>query len=402
MATMTQDSTRTGINEWSTPRVPKGYTYRLAGMGFRPSDADITGDIERLVRSLITNSTDQSNINLHFDELYGELMLKLAQILNRRDLFFDDRQKFFGFLKVSLDRHRKTLIQRFAFTMKRTGIKPSKNRCDAEPIEHVRLDHHTHDPHKDDPHKAVKIELDDDEHGVSNFFGVESGREEADAFESVEKFVVTYLTPIEAVVVRQEMEPNDAAYVYAYVENDEGDKTGKFKIRDRHKAQGVGLELGAYKKILGRIRLKMETIRKGHNMSENTELHQQRLAELQLCEIFNVQVPAHVDPVVKRRCFTIAARDNYDKVTKEVASLLEQVGAYVPKKHGDVMACFGVLWEANHRGCRLCALEETCKTRAANVGLADSDFHIDKRLLATKAAKTPMILPKIEPPQDGV
>jgi len=136
-------------------------------------------------------------------------------------------------------------------------------------------------------------------------------------------------------------------------------------------------------------------------MNEQNELQQSRLAELQLCEIFNVQVPAHVDPVVKRRCFTIAARDNYEKVTAEVATLLEAVGAHVPKKHGDTMACFGVLWEANHRSCTLCALEESCKTSAANVGLDKSDFRLDKRLLGTKATKTPMILPRIEPPQDG-
>lgn len=381
------------IKPWRSVPVPQGFVLRMIGLGFRPTDTDIAGDIDRLIRSIVSPSTDHSNINLHFDEMYGELMLKVAQLLNRQDLFFEDRKKFFGFLKVSLTRHKNTLIQRHAFTMKRTGIKPKDGEYD---MTHARTDEH--DPHLDDPHKPVKISLDDDEHGVSNFFGVDSGREDIETNEVITKFIDDHLTPIEAMVIRQEMEPNDASYTYAFVEHSDGKQgNGKFKIRDLHKAQGLGLELGAYKKILTRVRTKMEPLFKNKTMNENTDLQQIRLAELQLCQIFNIQVPGHVDPVIKRRCFTIAARDNFDKVTSDVATLLEAVGAYVPKKHGDTMACFGVLWEANHRSCTLCALEESCKTAATQVGM--DKVRIDKKLLGTKATKTPMILPKIEPPQ---
>lgn len=398
---MTQDTTSTAIEPWKSVQVPRGFILRMAGLGFRPTDDDIVGDIDRLIKSIITNKTDHSNINLHFDEMYGELMLKLAQLLNRQDLFFDDRKKFFGFLKVALVRHKNTLIQRYAFTMKRTGIKPKDQEDD---MNHAQLDEHeARNPHDDDPHKTVKIELDDDEHGVSNFFGVESGREAIETMEVLNQFIEAHLTPLEALVIRQELEPNDASYVYAYVEHSDGDKgTGKFKIRDLHKAQGVGMELNAYKKVLTRVRTKMEPLfKEGKTMNEQNEQQQTRLAELALCEIFNIQVPSHVDPIIKRRAFTIAARDNFDKVDSEVSILLERVGAYVPKKHGDTMACFGVLWEANHRSCTLCALEESCKTNASNVGMDQPGFHLDKRLLGTKATKTPMILPKIEPAQDG-
>ncbi|MGV0949159.1 MAG: hypothetical protein ACOYB3_00705 [Azonexus sp.] len=389
------------IDTWKAVVVPRGFVLRMAGMGFRPTDDDITGDIDRLIRAVVGQHTDHSNVNLHFDEMYGELMLKLAQLLNRQDLFFDDRKKFFGFLKVALTRHKNTLIQRYAFTMKRTGVKPKDQE---DTVDHAQLDEPVlRNPHDDDPHKPVNISLDDDEHGIANFFGVESGREAIESAEILNKFIDTHLTPVEAIVIRQEMEPNDASYVYAYVEHNDGGKAnGKFKIRDLHKAQGIGLELNAYKKVMARVKVKMEPLFKGKKiMNEQNDLQQIRFAELQLCEIFNIQVPAHVDPIIKRRAFTIAARDNYDKVNSDVASLLEQVGAYVPKKHGDTMACFGVLWESNHRSCTLCALEESCKTAAAQVGLDQPDFKLDKRLLGTKATKTPMILPKIEPPQDG-
>lgn len=397
MAQTTLDTNRTPINTWKPVQVPQGFVLRMIGLGFRPTDDDISGDIDRLIRSVISSSTDLTNINLHFDEMYGEMMLKVAQLLNRPELFFEDRRKFFGFLKVSLIRHKNTLIQRYVFTEKRTGIKPKDGEHD---MNHAQLDEHHHDPHNDDPHKPVKISLDDDENGTANFFGVDSGREDADTHEVVQHFINEHLTPVEALVLRQEMEPNDAAYTYAYVEHNDGKGgAGKFKIRNLHKAQGIGLEMGAYKKILARVRTKMEPLFKNKTMNENNDLQQMRLAELQLCQIFNIQVPGHVDSVIKRRCFTIAARDNFDKVTGEVASLLEMVGAYVPKKHGDTMACFGVLWEEAHRSCTLCALEESCKSAAAQVGV--DKIRIDKKLLGTKATKTPMILPKIEPPADN-
>lgn len=393
-----------GTTDWKTVEVPKGLILRLAGLGFRPTEDDISGDIDRLVRSIITNNTDQSNVHLHFDEMHGEMMLKLAQILNRNDLFFQDRKKFFGFIKVAMTRHKNTLIQRYAFTEKRTGIKHKDMAEQGNDMNHHAQLEDAHDAHlhaADDLHKPIKLQLDDDEHGVANYFGVDSGREAIETTEILERFINEHLTPVEALVIRQELEPNEAAYVYAYVEYNDSDKSGKFKIRDLHKAQGLGMELANYKKVLSRLRPKMEPLFKGTTMNEQNETNQVRLAELQLCEIFNIQVPSHVDPIIKRRCFTIAARDNYEKVTAEVASLLEAVGAAVPKKHGDTMSCFGVLWEKNHRGCLLCALEESCRERAANVGLAKEEFHLDKRLLGAKSAKTPMILPKIEPPQPG-
>lgn len=391
----------TPIVKWKTIRVPETIVLRLIGQGFRPTDTDIAEDVDRLVKSIIGSSTDASNVNLHFEEMYGEMMLKLAQLLDRKDLVFENRQKFFGFLKVALTRHRNTLIQKHAFTLKRTGIRaPREDGLSTHVDIHEEKDHN---PHDDDPHKPVRLMLDDDEHGVANYVGVDSGRYSAETMEDFNKYVSDTLAPVEAIVLRQELEPNDAAYVYAYVEHGSSGKDGKFKIRDLHKAQGVGMELTAYRKVLARVRAKMEPLfqKKTKTMTDQSNVRQTRLAELQLCEIFNLQVPSHVDPEIKRRCFTLAARDNYDKVTPDVAELLEQVGAYIPKKHGDTMSCFGVLWESKHRGCKLCALEDSCRAKAAQVGLAKEGFQVDKKLLGTRASKVPMILPKIEPPPDG-
>lgn len=122
-----------------------------------------------------------------------------------------------------------------------------------------------------------------------------------------------------------------------------------------------------------------------------------RLAELQLCEEFGLQVPAHIAPFIKRRLFTIAARDNAEKVLKnpELVPLLEAVGAYVPVKMGENLRCFGVLWENNHRVCSACGLQESCMVAAQNVGL--DSIKISPRLLGTKLTRTPWLLDKIEP-----
>ena len=390
----------TEVPSWQTIQVPQAYVYRMAGLGFRPSDEDLVGDVDRLVKSIVVNSTDESNVDLQFEEMRGELMLKVAMILNRRDYFFPDRQAFFGFLKTSLVRHKQTHIQRIVFTEKRTGIKHRKKTD--EPKRETDAHHDFMAP--EEPTKPIKIELDDDESGAANFFGTDSGRDNLDEMEAVNAFIDMYLTSHEAMVLRQEIEPNDAAYVYAYVDNHDGDRQGKFKIREIHKAKGVGLELPAYKKTLAAVRQKLEYKFKGKRMSENTEDQKVRQAEVKLCEIFNMQVPSHVDPMIKRRAFTIAARVNFDKVkiTKDVEALLETVGAYTPKKYGENLGCFGVLWEEGQRTCSLCSIEESCKERAANLGLNRNDVHLSRKLLGTTMTRTPLILPKIEPvPEEG-
>lgn len=402
MAAMIQDLTHTTEASWQPVKVPQAYVYRLAGMGFRPSAEDIAGDVSRLVKSIVANSIDDSNINLHFDEMYSELMLKVAVILNRRDYFFPDRKAFFGFLKISLVRHKKTHVQRHAFTFKRTGIKHPKRGT--EPEQFKESEAHQDFMAPQEPHKTVKIELDDEESGAVNYFGVDDGHADREAMEDIEEFIRTKLNWAEAGVLRQELEPNDDAMLRAYVDNNEGESTGNFKIRSSNKVMGLGFDKHGnlnYKKVLAQIRVKLEAHLKEKRMSENTEEQKIRAAELQLCQIFNMQVPAHVDAAIKRRAFTIAARVNFDKITKDVEALLEAVGAISPKKYGENIGCFGVLWEKGQRQCELCSIEDACQERASNVGLDSDDVRLSRKLLGTTMTRTPLILPKVEPAPEG-
>ena len=86
---------------------------------------DLTGDIERMIGILVTPYVDDSNPLMHRDELQAECRAKLAAILHAGHLHrCPTRAKAFGFIKTSMKNHIRSLVQKFAFTEKRTGVKP--------------------------------------------------------------------------------------------------------------------------------------------------------------------------------------------------------------------------------------------------------------------------------------
>lgn len=86
---------------------------------------DLTGDIERMIGILVTPYVDDSNPLMHRDELQAECRAKLAAILHAGHLRrCPTRAKAFGFIKTSMKNHIRSLVQKFAFTEKRTGVKP--------------------------------------------------------------------------------------------------------------------------------------------------------------------------------------------------------------------------------------------------------------------------------------
>jgi len=91
---------------------------------------DLTGDIERLIRAVVIPYVDYSNPLMHEEELRAECRAKLAQIIAADRLqACPTRAKAFGFIKTAMRNHVRSLVQKFAFTQKRTGFKaPAKNR----------------------------------------------------------------------------------------------------------------------------------------------------------------------------------------------------------------------------------------------------------------------------------
>ena len=89
------------------------------------TDDDLTGDIERMISKVVTPYVDQSNPMLHFDELQAECRAKLAKIIvGGRLAQCPTRGKVFAFIKASFHNHVRSLVHKYAFTAKRTGMKP--------------------------------------------------------------------------------------------------------------------------------------------------------------------------------------------------------------------------------------------------------------------------------------
>jgi len=115
-----------------------------------------------------------------------------------------------------------------------------------------------------------------------------------------------------------------------------------------------------------------------------------------LAEIFCVQVPPNLPTAVKQRLFTLAARDNADKVFDQpaVIALLEQVGAIVPQKtNSENLRCRGVLWSKDHPVCKRCGIQLTCHALAVSYGL--DTIKISPRLLGVKLTRTPIMFPPV-------
>lgn len=234
--------------------VPRTVVFRAAGLGWNPLEHidQIWADIDRLIKAVVYGHTDNSNINMHTDELCAELRLKLAQLLERDDLFFESRTKFFGFLKVAFVRHVKSLTQRYVYTFKRTGVDRTHSRNtdqQGEPAEDVAFE----------SEKRHTLSLDDDEQGAENFVGANDiGLDESSIRDEFLAFVRDNLTAQEASVVFQEYEPNDAALQLALQESKRNLRSRRFKLLDRHKAEGLGMPTYVYKRILLRVRTKFE------------------------------------------------------------------------------------------------------------------------------------------------
>lgn len=121
--TQTYEATgrRFGISRQGAWRIVKRWKPVVCPL----TEADLTGDIERLIGKVVAPYVDQSNPMLHFDELQAECRAKLAKIIDGGRLAqCPTRGKVFAFIKTSFCNHVRGLVQRYAFTAKRTGMKP--------------------------------------------------------------------------------------------------------------------------------------------------------------------------------------------------------------------------------------------------------------------------------------
>lgn len=370
---------------------------------FQPPVLDeMMPDITRLIQSVAMRYSDQTTPQLAVDEMVGQGRLKLSELLTKDVLERQPtREHFFRLFKTSLCNQARSLVQRYRFTEKRTGIKPPPRESrqytiKAEDDEHEPMAHETV-PVIREHHKNVELSLNDEE---LNLQVPDEGDREQEYSECVDEYAAL-LSDVEALVYRSLLYPGSVACYLAEHDARRGKPFCKVnvRIRNEHRAKSLGLSSAEFEKLVLSIRQKISRYR---NMSGDEQLQMARRNAIiaQLKEIFGLQIPPNTDDMLVRRIITIAARDQYQKVYEnndknlQIAELLEAVGAKVPRvQANNTISCYGVLYQRNNRVCMRCDLRKACSVEAANVGLGK--IVLSPRLLGTRQTRVPAVLPKM-------
>jgi hypothetical protein len=339
-------------------------------------------DIQGVIHKLALLYTDNTTPHLQYDELSSKGMEKLAIIINNGILErLKTREEFFKFFRTAINNHLRGQVQKYRFTHKRTGIKPTAE-CDwcnglggdrnAEmPLSTCVRCHGSGKISAsmlNAPTKPIEVSLDNEDANLQV-------PETATAGSLNEQLMLSdlesLLTPLEFLVLRQIYEPNRASFLLAELNsrrNHAPRKPSSVHVDATCLAEGLGLSLKVFREVELAIQQKVKNYMSNEN--DNAQ-YNQALSALE--NAFGVQTPRHFDVMVIRRLFTIAARDQYDKVVADptLRVQLQTIGAKVPEMRGPMLTCYGVLYQKGHRTCEACQLNTACMTEAKNFGLGE-------------------------------
>jgi len=346
---------------------------------------DMQPDIDRMAASVAKRYTDDSCIMLKTDELEAECRRTLAHVLDKGALTFcKTRNEFFSYLKSSFMNRMCSLVQQYRFTQKRTGIKPppkhernvnNVNFASCKPNE-ISLD---------DPDAHLQVGENPQGFHESEMDAKELTRE---IFEHLPIGLDANGAPVRAVfseLINPSLNTLCIATLDAYRGTDKPERI-KIRISNAHRAEALNVPLPIFEKAV--LLIQQVTLRL-RNMNPEDQRYDEVLALLS--STFNVQVPKSLSPMIIRRMFTIAARDNWQRVTPEIEEALGELGAVAPKFDKDSMRCHGVLYQRGHKICESCGLKVSCAAQAANQALGEIIIH--PKLLGAKLRRTPYILP---------
>jgi hypothetical protein len=347
---------------------------------------EMQDDLERLVAKVARQYSDQSCPELNYEELVGEGRAKLAYVMCDKRVTYQKvptRTHFFRFFATALNNHVRSLVHKYRFTEKRTGVKPPPKDERFSPASAERV-------------KTAEVRLDDEEINLQ-VADIPSENAQASEMAEIKEDYESLLDDDEILVFRQLAEPNAKARNLAYIEANRGRSPGdplNIKIRYEHLAAGIGrnFPISYFNDLVLSIREKITKHRSMTHAEENKQFSR-NAAIAQLEQIFNLQIPKSIDEIVVRRLLTICARDQYDKIVADpsIKGLLQEVGAKVPEMQGDVLNCKGVAYEKNNRICNSCGYRVACANECANYGLGK--VKISPKLMGSKLTRVPAILP---------
>lgn len=343
---------------------------------------DMQSDIDRLATSVAMRYTDDSCMMLKTDDLEAECRVALVNALGKGALErCKTREGFFRYIKTAFCNRMRSLVQQYRFTQKRTGIKP--------PPKHERtINFASSKPNEislDDP--DAHLQIGEDERGVHE--------DDMDTKELMRE-IVDHLpigldehgAPTRAVfaeLISPSLNTLCIATMDAYRGMRNLDRM-KIRVTHAHMAEALNTPLPVFEKAV--LLIQQVTMRL-RNMNPEDQRYDEVVA--MLSSTFNVQVPKSLSPMIVRRMFTIAARDNWQRVTPEVEEAMGELGAVVPKFDKDSMRCHGVLYQRGHKICEACGVKVSCAAQAANMALGEITIH--PKLLGAKLRRTPYILP---------
>jgi hypothetical protein len=322
---------------------------------------EVWEDLKKVASSVAKMYTDESCFALSYNDLNAECMRKVVHALDK-GYFKKPRTEFFKLVKTAMNNHVRGIVQRHRYTIKRTGHKPPE-RGDMTAVNFKP------EVSMDDPENGIQVADMEDTAGIGHF--------DAELVEDVK----VYLTTIEKVVLDQLINPNDAAFMHAYLEASIGRRrrdTLNVKLGQVSMAYGLGMALDEFCKVQDSIKRKYMT----NVITDKPEDLRFNAALATLENIYGVQIPRSTEKVVIARLFTIAARDQLDKATPDIDRLLNAVGAKSPVIEEGRLHCFGVLFAKNHRICQACGLRQACQVDAANYGLGE--ITLSPKLLGSK------------------
>ena len=343
---------------------------------------EMQSDIDVTIAGLARRYSDQTCMALQFEELVAEGNLKLAKLIDRGELERQPtRLNFFKYLKTAVANHFRSLVQRHRFTHKRTGTAPPPRQArSVEPEAEPPVEHH----------KNVELSLDDDEHVVQVASGADMDAAEREIVDDCRQL----LTPVELLVFNELLKPGEATRFAAEIDAYIGKEVGKpliVNIRQEHHAYGLGLSTPLFREAVLSVRQKIRDYQTMTTEAMSEDLRKKVIIQ-QLASLLDIHVPPNQPETVIRRLFTIAARDQHEKITPQTAELLKEIGAKPPKAYGSALACYGVLYQRNNPHCVKCGLRPSCATEAANYGL--TKIALSPRLLGVKNIRIPAILPE--------
>lgn len=357
----------TNISEWTDVQFVE-YAAKLHSCNpsdFRTRPAvfeEIDRDVGFLIQNVIRPYIDPSCVNLTEEELTSECRVKLATLFhNRKNISIPNRHEFFRYLKTALNNHVKGQVQRYRFTVKRTGITPpTKGDTWAEHRKPIETS-------LDDPDAHIQVP-------EASFGGIS---------QELLEDLCSLLTPLEEMVVQQIIRPNATTILHVMLDI-WSESSNSNKVSYEHLAMGLGMPVDLFLTVRKQAQAKLKTL-----MKDTDDNFAWNASVAFLSQTFSVEVPRNTEKSVVKRLFSLAARNMVNRVNDEVKRHMQVVGARVPADQGVTLSCFGIMYEDANPKCMGCGAKSACVVETRSLGLCDITPH--PSILGARSSRVPAV-----------